>query len=149
MSRIMAVEVDGLGVAAAGGGEGEQALGQRGGPLGPGQGIRDAAMPRLRCIRRQRMAEQGQIAVDDLQQIVEIVGDAAGELADRLHLLRLAKRFLGAGAALDFIGDAAFERLVEDGQGLLGIHPLLDFALRASGTGGHCRWRSPPGRQGL
>ena len=33
--------------------------------------------------------EQLQVAGDDQQQIVEVVGDAAGELADRLHLLRL------------------------------------------------------------
>ena len=29
-------------------------------------------------------------------QVVEIVGDAAGELADGFHLLRLAQRLLGA-----------------------------------------------------
>ena len=32
---------------------------------------------------------------DDGQQVVEIVRDAAGQLAHRIHLLRLAKRFLG------------------------------------------------------
>jgi len=32
---------------------------------------------------------------DDRQQIVEIVRDAAGELADRLHLLRLTQGFFG------------------------------------------------------
>ena len=37
-------------------------------------------------------------ALDDGQQIVEIVGDAAGELAERLHLLRLAQLLLGLGA---------------------------------------------------
>jgi hypothetical protein len=38
---------------------------------------------------------------DHGQQIVEIVGNAAGELAQRLHLLRLAKLLLGLGALLD------------------------------------------------
>ena len=35
--------------------------------------------------------EQLQVAGDDEQQIVEVVGDAAGQLANRLHLLRLRK----------------------------------------------------------
>ena len=38
-----------------------------------------------------------QSADDDGEQIVEIVGDPAGELADGLHLLRLAQRLLGFG----------------------------------------------------
>ena len=33
--------------------------------------------------------EQVAVAVDRGQQVVEVVGDAAGELADRLHLLAL------------------------------------------------------------
>ncbi len=35
------------------------------------------------------------IAGDDHQQIVEVVGDAAGELAERLHLLRLGELLAG------------------------------------------------------
>ena len=35
--------------------------------------------------------EHFEIASDDCQQVVEVVGDAPGELADRLHLLRLPK----------------------------------------------------------
>ena len=41
---------------------------------------------------------------DDREQIVEIVRDAAGELADRLHLLRLTQRFLGLAALGDIDG---------------------------------------------
>ena len=49
-----------------------------------------------------------------VQQIVEIVRDAAGELADRLHLLRLAQRLLGASRARAIsAGDALLQRLVE------------------------------------
>src|SRR5262249_44849686 len=41
--------------------------------------------------------QQLEIATDHGQQIVEVVGDAAGQLADRLHLLRLAEMLLGGG----------------------------------------------------
>ena len=34
------------------------------------------------------------VAVDDGENVVEIVRDAAGELADGLHFLRLAQLFL-------------------------------------------------------
>ena len=44
--------------------------------------------------------QQVQIAGDDLQQIVEVMRDAAGELAQRLHLLRLAQRGFGFGQGL-------------------------------------------------
>jgi hypothetical protein len=37
---------------------------------------------------------QGQAAEDGGQHVVEVVGDAAGELPDALHPLRLAERFL-------------------------------------------------------
>src|SRR3546814_9799892 len=42
-------------------------------------------------------------ADDDREHIVEVVRDAAGELADRLHLLRLAQPRLG-GLALGHFG---------------------------------------------
>ena len=41
--------------------------------------------------------EQLQVAADDLQHIVEIVGHAAGELADGFHLLRLLQGRLAGG----------------------------------------------------
>ena len=50
-------------------------------------------------------------ADDDREHIVEIVRDAAGELADRLHLLRLAQLLLGGGAL-----------------GRLGAQPLVGLA---------------------
>ena len=40
-------------------------------------------------------AQQLQVAAHHLQQVVEVVRHAAGELADRLHLLRLAQPGLG------------------------------------------------------
>ena len=44
---------------------------------------------------RHAPAHQIERAYDAGQKIVEVVGDAAGELADRLHLLGLPKRLLG------------------------------------------------------
>ena len=70
------------------------------------------------------------IAGDDGQQIVEIVGDAAGQLADRLHLLRLAKRFFGLLAVGDRGGDPRLQRLVQLAQCLLGELAVADLALR-------------------
>ena len=70
------------------------------------------------------------IADDDGQQIVEIVGDAAGELADRLHLLRLAQRFFRLLAIGDRGGDPLLQRCIELAQRLLGAAALADLALR-------------------
>ena len=50
---------------------------------------------RSRRRRSIRVAQQIEIADDDAEQIVEIVRHAAGEIADRLHLLRLAQLRLG------------------------------------------------------
>ena len=44
-------------------------------------------------------------AGDDGQDVVEVVGDAAGELADRLHLFRLTDPLLGG----DLVGEVADE----------------------------------------
>ena len=51
---------------------------------------------------------------DDGEQIVEIVGHAAGQLPDRFHLLRLAQRFLALAALgdVDGIGHRADDRAV-------------------------------------
>ena len=43
---------------------------------------------------RARSSEQLAVAEDDGEQVVEVVRDAAGEPADRLHLLRLAELLL-------------------------------------------------------
>ncbi len=85
-------------------------------------------------IRRQRI----RVAKDDLQQIVEIVGDAAGQLTDRFHLLRLMQRFLRLPAAGDVelraeevyevaggIVDRADEQRVPEGRAVLPI--ILEF----------------------
>src|SRR5271166_4533454 len=52
-----------------------------------------------------------QIADDRCQDVVEIVSDATGELADRLNLLRLPElllHFLAAGEVADESGENSF-----------------------------------------
>ena len=55
-------------------------------------------------------AQKLRVAADDHQQIVEVVGDAAGQLAERFHLLRLGElllRPLERGLRLPSLGDVA------------------------------------------
>ena len=73
-------------------GEGQQPLGQRGAAFGALDGAVD--QPLQARIVRQALAQQIEIAHHGHQQIVEIVRDAAGELADGLHLLGLAQLLL-------------------------------------------------------
>ena len=54
-----------------------------------------------RCCSAPSAARASEVAHDGRQQIVEVVRDAAGELADRLHLLRLTQLLLGALALGD------------------------------------------------
>ena len=73
--------------------EGEQLARQRGRPLrGLAHEVEVAAepVPRIERVRQQRAP-----ADDHGEEVVEVVGDAAGELADRLHLLRLPELLLG------------------------------------------------------
>ena len=78
-------------------------------PLAPGEGqqlrgqpVGASGSPRGRLDERQRggvvpqlAPEHLQVAVDDRQHVVEVVRDAAGQLADGLHLLGLHEAFLG------------------------------------------------------
>ena len=77
------------------------------------------------------LPRQLQIAADDLQHVVEVVRDAAGELADRLHLLRLPQLRLGFGALGDGRGDALLQRFVGLLQDLLGFLAIRDVDDRA------------------
>jgi hypothetical protein len=68
--------------------------------LGPLAGLADLGeVGRIGPPGGQVLDQQGGVAVDDLQQVVEVVGDAAGELADGLELARLQR--LGRAAACD------------------------------------------------
>lgn len=81
--------------------ERQQALGQRRATLGALQGAVDQAM-QARIVGKP-FTQQVEIAHHRHQQIVEIMRNAAGELADGLHLLRLAQLLLGLFARSDFL----------------------------------------------
>ena len=53
--------------------------------------------------------------------------DAAGELADRLHLLDLAELLLDLGAGGDFVVNPLLERVVQNLKGFFGAATLRDF----------------------
>ena len=94
--------------------EGQQALGQRRAAFRALD--RAVDQPLQARIVRQALAQQIEIAHDSHQQIVEIVRDAAGELADGLHLLGLAQlllRLLAGGDGLHQIGRTLLDALLE------------------------------------
>ena len=66
---------------------------QAGAAIGAEERVSDA--PQGRLVALHLAGEDVQIAHDDLQQIVEVMGDPAGQLADRLHLLRLLQHAFG------------------------------------------------------
>jgi hypothetical protein len=51
-------------------------------------------VPEVVFLRGQRLERQVGIAVDRGEEVVEVVGHAAGELPDRFHLLRLPQLLL-------------------------------------------------------
>ena len=79
----------------------------------------DARLVGAERLRQQTARSVSAPPMIDGQQVVEVVRDAAGELADRFHLLRLAQRFLGAHALGDLLGDPLLQRFVERSQALL------------------------------
>src|SRR3546814_9853312 len=60
-------------------------------------GGRQRLIDQVRQLRLAGHPPAGQVeaADDDRQQVVEVMGHAAGQLADRLHLLSLAQQVLG------------------------------------------------------
>ncbi len=116
----LGVEVDHLGLERLAAGEGEQLAGQGRGAAGGLDDRVGEADPLV--LGDPRTAQDVGRALDDGQQIVEIVGDPAGQLAERLHLLGLAQLLLGMGALLDLdleLGIGVAQRL----------GALLDLAL--------------------
>ena len=63
---------------------------------------------------RQLALQEIEGADDDREHIVEVMGDAAGELAHRLHLLDLAELLLDLRAGEDFVENALLERVVQN-----------------------------------
>ena len=88
-------------------------MGEGGGALGRALRGGDVAVDLAEPALAQSRLHQLERAHDAREQIVEVVRDAAGELPDRFHLLRLAQRLLGLLALGDRFGDARFQRLVE------------------------------------
>ena len=94
------VEVEGLGPERLLAGEGEQAAGQL---LGVLRRLDHAVEhDRAPALVQPRRLEELRAGGDDLEDVVEVVRDAAGELADGLQLLALARGLLGAAALLRF-----------------------------------------------
>jgi hypothetical protein len=90
------VEVRGLGLQPRLAREGQELLRELGAPLRrAARGLEEAARPLLVLVG----LEQVEVAGDHLEQVVEVVGEAGGELADRLHLLRLPEGLLGGAPA--------------------------------------------------
>ena len=68
--------------------EGEELAGELGAPVGRVRdGLDVAAAPLVRQVGAAELVDRG---ADDGQQVIEVMGDAAGQLADGLHLLGLA-----------------------------------------------------------
>ena len=95
--------------------EGQQPVGQRRGALGGALRGGDVAVELVDAALRHARLQQLQAAGDAGQQVVEVVREAAGELAHRLHLLRLAQLLLqllalgdvaAGGVDLVVLGDA-------------------------------------------
>ena len=74
--------------------ERQQGAGQLGAALDAVHGVLDALLDLGQAVGAAR--DQLQVAADDLQQVVEVVRHAAGQLADGLHFLGLLQRGLGA-----------------------------------------------------
>ena len=72
--------------------EGQQLLRERGRPLAGALDFKHLLDGGL--VAGQRIVKQAAVADDGREQVVEVVSDAAGEPADGLHFLRLAKMLL-------------------------------------------------------
>ena len=77
--------------------EGEQLPRQRRGLVAGLLDLVDRHLGVAGCQFVRRLAQQRGVTVDDGEQVVEVVGDAARQAADGVHLLRLSKVRFGAG----------------------------------------------------
>ena len=140
-------ELDGLLLVRLRTAEGEDALDQVGGAMHRAPHLAQVLLSRMRLSHVHR--DEREVAANRGQQVVEVVGDAAGERAHRLHLLRLPQlRFeplphvlrppplRDAGA--DVAGEPAVR--VEAGHGVRG-HPA-ELAVGALQTVVHLERRA-------
>ena len=107
--------------------EGEQLLDQRGRAVRVLLDLVEVGVFGVGLVAPQH--QQVAMAGDRGQQVVEVVGDAARQLADRLHLLALDELFLerlhGAGVGQD--GHDARPRLAQPGGGQHDLKELFGF----------------------
>ena len=80
----------------------------------------------------QRLVQQVEVAVDDGEQVVEIVRHAAGQLAHDFHLLRLAQPLLADAQRL--LGGAALQHHLDGGAQLALRERLQQVAVRLGGA---------------
>ena len=107
-----AVEIDDLWRVRGAAAEREQPSGQPGGALCRVLNCADARQARI--VRPLVVTKHIRRAADHGEQVVEVVGDAASELADGLHLLRLAQLLLECQA----LGDLEDAGADEDVRGV-------------------------------
>src|SRR5581483_11396269 len=113
-ARHCAGDVDRRDLQLLGSGEREKLARQTRAALG---GLQPGFRPAADAIQIVRPApDQIEIARDALQQIVEVVRDAAGQLADRLHLLRLPQRVMRLLQLARARADALLQMLVQLAQ---------------------------------
>jgi hypothetical protein len=97
-----------------------------GGALDPG--------PEPRVVAIELGPDEFEISENDLKQVVEVVRDATGQLADGLHPLRLAQHTLGLGA-LGHVGHGEHEAAIGHRRAAnlqvmrVGADPLVDHGL--------------------
>ena len=111
--------------------EGEQILGQAGTSLSGAASVGDMTQRSIGSAAAEPQLREFQIADHRGQQIVEVVRDAAGQLTNRLHFLRLVQRLLGLASLLGLarqlqraFGDSLFERCEQ--RGVLPL-PVREF----------------------
>ena len=125
-------------------GEGQQLLGEGRRPIHRVAGVVDMALGLVPVQFRAVQVDPQDIQVADhhLQQVVEIVGDAAGELTQGFHLLRLAQGVFGVAAAGDVqlrgeeiaqlargIEHRRDEQRIPEGRAVLAVIQQLDVAV--------------------
>jgi hypothetical protein len=107
------VDVQGLAIQRLPPGERQQAMGQGGRAVGRGHRRVGETADLLGAAVGDVALHQVEAADDPGEHVVEVMGDAAGELAHRFHFLRMAQGIFGA---------LAFEHLVL--QALVGLGQL-------------------------
>src|SRR5690606_40933015 len=84
--------------------EGEELVGELTGVLGGPGDLREIGAER--AVRVEAAGDELRVAQDHGEHVVEVVGDAPGELPHRFHLLGLAELFLEGPALVDVLDGA-------------------------------------------